>query len=55
MAEAVWMVVAEEEGWRRRWDRASNKPRVAMRESRFEMERLRRVAIAFSWADWVGE
>lgn len=55
MAEAVWTAFGEVEGWRRRWERASRRPRVDMRASRLEMERLRSVATAFSWAVWEGE
>lgn len=37
-------------GWRSAWERESRRPRVDMSESGVEMERLRRVAAAFSWS-----
>lgn len=37
--------------WRSAWESASSNPREDMRGSREVMERLRRVAAAFSWEE----
>lgn len=54
VAAAHWAAKGEA-GWRRAWERASRTPCDDMRWSLEEIERLRSVAVAFSWRIAAGE
>lgn len=55
MAAAADLAEGGEDALRRAWERASRRPRVDIRHSREDMERLRRVAVAFSCDTGDGE